>query len=80
ESDGEYDIEKELKLKSGNYEVYFSAGSKNDKYFNLNMGAIQGLISGHKSDLKEFKEEYFINVSGKVGAFQQSKPFELVNE
>lgn len=80
ESDGEYDIEKELKLKSGNYEVYFSAGSKNDKYFNLNMDAIQGLISGHKSDLKEFKDEYFINVSGKVGVFQQSKPFELVND
>jgi len=80
ESDGDYDIEKELKLKSGIYEVYFASGSKNDKDYNFNMGAIKGLMSGNKSNLKEFREDYFIKLTGKAGSFEQRKPFELVND
>ena len=80
EEDGEYDIEKKLKLKSGSYEVYFAAGSKNDKDYNFNMGAIKGLMSGNKSNLKEFREDYFIILTGEAGTFQVRKPFELVND
>jgi len=80
ETNGEYDIEKELKLKSGNYEVYFSAGRKDEKSFTFNIGAMQGLISGHKSDLKEFRDEYFIEISGEDGIFEERKPFDLVND
>ncbi|MCF6268369.1 MAG: hypothetical protein L3J41_01520 [Melioribacteraceae bacterium] len=80
DENGDYDIEEKLKLKSGNYEVYFSAGAKANKYFTFNLGAIQGLIGGRKSDIKKYRDEYFINVSGKNGIFEKRKPFQLVND
>ncbi len=79
EEDGEYDIEKELKLKSGNYEVYYSSGRKDNKSFTFNIGAMQSLIRGHKSDLKEYQKEYFIEISGDDEIFEERDPFQLVN-
>lgn len=80
DEDGDYDIEKELKLKSGNYEVYFSSGTKDGKDFTFNIGAIRSLISRQKSEIREYRDEYFIEVSGEDEIFEERKPFELVND
>jgi hypothetical protein len=78
-TDGDYDVESEIELKAGNYEIYFAAGINSNNYFEINFGTLQGIIRGHKSNSKKFREEYFVKVSGENGAFQLRKPFELVN-
>ncbi len=79
-SDGDYNIETELKLKSGDYEIYFAACMNIAKSINISFGGIHGLIHGHKSDIRKFRNRYSIKVSGNEGIFELRKPFELVNK
>lgn len=79
-NDGEYDFDSEVKLKAGNYEVYFAAGSDRDKLIINGLGMIEGLFNSRKSDIKKFKKSFFIKISDDKNLLKLVDPFLLVND
>ena len=62
-SDGEYDLDSEIKLKSGNYEVYFAAA--NDKNKSLDNGGViflNGLFNKKKLNINEYYKNFFVKI------------------
>ncbi len=81
EEDGEFDVEKKLQLKSGNYEVYFAAGHDFKKHEIVDFDDFVGkLFKKSKESVGEYKDEFFIGITGKSDAFNILDPEDLVDE
>ncbi|MDA3859878.1 MAG: hypothetical protein PF445_01500 [Melioribacteraceae bacterium] len=76
--DGEYDFDSELELNAGNYEVYYSAGRKSEKYIVNGLGMIQGLFDGKKSNIYKFKKKFFLTITSD-NTITSVNPSKLVN-
>ncbi|MBU0473580.1 MAG: hypothetical protein KKF62_05410 [Bacteroidetes bacterium] len=79
-NDGEYDFDSEVKLKAGNYEVYFAAGYERDKFIVRGLGMIEGLFDSRKSDIKKFKKSFFVTISDEKNLLKSVDAFLLVND
>ncbi len=81
EEDGEFDVDKELQLNSGNYEVYFAAGHDYKKHEIIDFNDFVGkLFQKNKESVGEYKDEFFIGITGKNNVFKIIDPEDLVDE
>lgn len=63
--DGEFEVERNLELKQGNYEVYFSAGHDYEEFEFRDLNSLMGSIFKKKSEhFTEYRDKFFISVTG----------------
>jgi len=77
--DGEYDFNSTLKLKSGNYEVYFASANDRNKFSVNGLGIIGGIFNGRKSNIKKFKKDFFVTIYNDENFLKSIDPFQLVD-
>ncbi|VAX18278.1 hypothetical protein MNBD_IGNAVI01-1350, partial [hydrothermal vent metagenome] len=78
---GKFEIDKQLNLDPGNYEVYFAAGSdykKNESFeFNRFLGS---LFRKKKNHVNEYQDEFFITITGNPNTFKIMDPEDVVDK
>ncbi len=80
EEDGEFEIEKDLRLDAGNYEVYFSAGYDYKKFKSFDYDRFMGSLFGMKEKADDdFRDDFFIYITGGK-QFKIVDPEDLVDE
>ena len=81
EEDGEFDVEKELELDPGNYEVYFAGGHDFHKFefdgFDKFMGNI---FKKRKESVNEYRDNFFVAITSSSEKFKIVDPEDLVDE
>jgi len=81
EENGEFDINKQLNLEAGNYEVYFTSGSDYKKYESFEFNRFLGsLFKKKKDDVDEYKDNFFIAITGESGVFKITDPELVVDQ
>lgn len=79
--DGDFTIDKTLELVAGNYEVYFAAGHDFIKYEIVDFDDFVGKIfQNRKESVGEYRDEFYIGITGKRNIFKIIDPEELVDE
>ena len=80
--DGEYDFDSEIELNAGNYEVYYTGGRASNNYsISINgIGIIQDLFDRKKSDIKKYKNQFYISIFGDETPIKIVDPVKMVNE
>ena len=77
--DGEYNFNSTLELKAGNYEVYFASAKNKNSFTSNGFGIIGGIFNGRKSNIKEFKKDYFVTIYNDKNLLKSVNPFHLVD-
>lgn len=78
-NDGEYEINKVLDLKAGNYEVYFAAANDRNKITVNGFGIIEGLFNSRKSNIGKYNDKFFVKVTNKQNLLKSVDPFVIVD-
>lgn len=79
--DGDFTIDKNLELDAGNYEVYFAAGHDFIKYEIIDFDDFVGKIFQNKKEsVREYRDEFFIGITGKDDIFKIIDPEDLVDQ
>ncbi len=63
--DGEFEVERNLDLEQGNYEVYFASGHDFEEFEFRDLNSLMGSIFKKKSEhFTEYRDKFFISVTG----------------
>ncbi len=80
DNEGRFEFEKEVKLKKGNYEVYYTTGGNYNNNFNLG-GLLDDIFgSTSKRSLRRGDKNLFLEVSGPSDSFIGTKGTENVDQ
>lgn len=81
EEGGEYEVDKQLELSPGNYEVYFTSGSDYKKYESFEFDRFLGsLFKKKKNHVDEYQDKFFITIAGSPNTFKIMDPEDVVDK